>query len=245
MLLSSLHIRGGDLVCAVGGGGKTSLLHALRRAACERGMTAVITTTTHMEVPGADVPFCPVFDPDRLRAMLAAHGYCVLGQADGRKLSAAPGTDFGQLRALTDLTLCEADGAHRLFCKAPAAHEPVLPPEATLVVGVMGVRALGLPIETGCHRPQVVSDVLGVPLDAALTPEHAALLLCSPRGQRKGVAPAMRYAALVNQADTPERLSLALEVAQGCARRGVRALVTAFRRGDAPLYVAPDRQARP
>lgn len=52
MLLSSLHIRGGDLVCAVGGGGKTSLLHALRRAACERGMTAVITTTTHMEEAG-------------------------------------------------------------------------------------------------------------------------------------------------------------------------------------------------
>ncbi len=236
MLLSALEIQRGDLVCAVGGGGKTSLLYALLRATRRSGLTTVLTTTTHMEAPSQDVPRCQSFDPARLRALIAENGYCVLGRVEGTRLSPAPETDFRALTTLADVVLCEADGAHRRACKAPAAYEPVVPAEASLVVGVMGVLALGLPIEAGCHRPQIVCEVLGVPASAPLLPRHAVTLLISPLGQRKGVLPGMRYAALINQADTKERLAQALAIAHGCEQRGVRALVTAFRQGDTALY---------
>lgn len=239
MLFSALGVQCGDLVCAVGGGGKTSLLRALSRAATQRGLTAVLTTTTHMQAPEPGVPLCSAFDPDRLRALLDAHGFCMLGHAEGRRLSSAPGTDFARLRGLADVTLCEADGAHCLSCKAPAGHEPALPPEASLVVGVMGVTALGLPIAEGCHRPHIVARVLDVPQETPLAPEHAALLLTSPLGQRKGVPDGARYVALINQADSPERLEQALHIARLCERRGVRAVVTAFHQGDEPLYSTP------
>ena len=72
MLFSALGVERGDLVCAVGGGGKTSLLRALSRAAAQRGLTAVLTTTTHMQAPEPGVPLCSAFDPDRLRARIDA-----------------------------------------------------------------------------------------------------------------------------------------------------------------------------
>ena len=43
--------------------------------------------------------------------------------------------------------------------KAPAAHEPVIPLEATLVVPVVGLDALEGPIDEVAHRPELVRRI--------------------------------------------------------------------------------------
>lgn len=48
------------------------------------------------------------------------------------------------------MVLLEADGAKRMPCKVPAAHEPVLLPESDIVLTVAGLSALGRPLREVC-----------------------------------------------------------------------------------------------
>ena len=92
--------------------------------------------------------------------LLAQHGSClVVGQVQGDKAHGVPPELPGQLLARPDVdfVLIEADGSRMRPIKAPAEHEPVIPPGATLVVPVMGIDALDLPLAEAAHRPESVA----------------------------------------------------------------------------------------
>lgn len=97
--------------------------------------------------------------------------------------------------ALADIVLIEADGAKRMPCKAPAAHEPVLLPQCDTVLAVAGLSALGIRSGAACFRAELAAELLCVPQDAQLTPELRANLLASEAGGRKavGIAAFMLY----------------------------------------------------
>lgn len=50
-----------------------------------------------------------------------------------------------ELRGLSDVLLIEADGAKRLPLKVPEEWEPVIPELVDLLIGVVGMDALGEP----------------------------------------------------------------------------------------------------
>lgn len=81
--------------------------------------------------------------------------------AEQGKLTALPLEQLTCWMAQADIVLLEADGAKRMPCKAPAAHEPVLLPESDVVLGVAGLYALGRPLREVCFRLEQACALLG------------------------------------------------------------------------------------
>ena len=104
--------------------------------------------------------------------------------------------------AQADMVLLEADGAKRMPCKVPAAHEPVLLPESDIVLAVAGLSALGRPLREVCFRLEQACALLGTAPETLLTPELLAKLLASEQGGRKLVGD-RRFSVVLNQADDP------------------------------------------
>ena len=69
--------------------------------------------------------------------------------------------------------LVEVDGSKRLPAKAHETWEPVLPPERTRTVCVLGASAFGQPIRQAAHRPAIYARLAGAPWSASITPEMA------------------------------------------------------------------------
>ena len=51
--------------------------------------------------------------------------------------------------------------------------EPVLPPERTRTICVLGATAFGQPIRQAAHRPAIYARLAGAPWSAVITPEMA------------------------------------------------------------------------
>ena len=110
--------------------------------------------------------------------------------------------------------LVEADGSRGLPLKAPAEHEPVIPDNTALTLAVAGMTCVGQTIETAAHRAALYASRAGVALATPVTPALVAERLCATDGQRKNVPGA--FVVVLNQADTPERLTFARLVAERC-----------------------------
>ncbi|MDQ3248775.1 MAG: selenium cofactor biosynthesis protein YqeC, partial [Chloroflexota bacterium] len=127
--------------------------------------------------------------------------------------------------------LIEADGSRWLPFKAPAAHEPVLPTSTTLLIPVMGLDALGAPIDdTHVHRAEQVRRLLGLAPDDAttrLTPQMVARLLVHAQGGAKALPAGARLLPLLNKAETVTRLASARLVAHQLAGAGYGSLIGA------------------
>ena len=129
---------------------------------------------------------------------------------------------------MADLVLAEADGARLHPLKAPADHEPVIPPETDAVVALAGLDCLGRPVGIACHRPERVCALLGVGMDHALTPADVAAVLSHPQGGRKGVGAGMAFRCLLNKADDPAREALGREIQSILAQKGIVSAVTHY-----------------
>ena len=219
-----LHMDVHRLVALVGAGGKTSTLYALARQGVDNGKKVVITTTTHI-LPHPALPLAGSLE--ELAALLGDRPAATWGRyALPDKLSG--GGPPAEALAVADLVLVEADGARLHPLKAPADHEPVIPPEADAVVALAGLDCIGRPIGAICHRPERVCALLGVGMDHVLTPADAAAVLSHPQGGRKGVAASMAFRVLLNKADTPERAAWGREIQEILARQGIFSAVTHY-----------------
>ena len=209
----------GHIVSLVGGGGKTTLLYAMARHCAAKGWKVLVSTTTHIQCPERSWARTEA----QREALWAAGQFAVVGApAEGGKLTRPPALQ--EWMAQADAVFLEADGAKRLPCKAPAAHEPVLLPESDLVLAVAGLSAVGRPLREVCFRLENACALLGVGPEIPLTPA----LLASNAGGRKNVG-ARRFAAVLNQADTPERQAAGKttqEILQ--TQYGVTAVLTQF-----------------
>lgn len=69
--------------------------------------------------------------------------------------------EYRKLKTQCDVLLVEADGAKRKPLKVPAEHEPVIPEDTDMVIGIAGASAIGRTIKAGCHRGELVGELLG------------------------------------------------------------------------------------
>lgn len=212
------------LTALVGGGGKSSTMYAMARQAMDLGLRVVVTTTTHI-LPHPKLPLTG--DPASLPALLAEHRVVTLGAYDSRgKLTGAG--DPAACLELADVVLIEADGAKLRPLKAPADHEPVIPPSCHAVIASAGLDSLGKPVEEICHRPERVCALLGVSPDHRITPADVASILSSPLGGRKSVGQAMAFRCLLNKADDDQRRAWGEEIKTLLAEQGIDSTITYY-----------------
>ena len=210
------------VISLVGGGGKSTLLEYLAQCFAARGARTVIMTTTRMACPAH---VCGSMED--CRACWAAGEYAACGErTENGKFRAPQDSLMNELLQEADAVLIEADGAHRLACKAPAEHEPVILPQSDVVIGVMGAEVLGGAVGAVCHRPQYVAALLGCGMDHVLT--DMAEILLSERGTRKDVG--MReFHIVLNKCDDDARMRNGEAVMRELEKRGhTKNVLTSF-----------------
>ena len=208
-LRAALDLARNEVVALVGGGGKTTTMFRLAREIAETGDCVITTTTTH--IFGGQTALAParVLEAEatfeRLTAALTAHRHVLVVQPTDPKINRAGGLTrerFSELRRWLPDTcfISEADGSRTLPFKAPAAHEPVIPAETTLVLPIVGADVFGRPLDTDhVHRPERVAALADVELGAPITPEIVARVLAHPEGGRKGTPTDARGCVLINK----------------------------------------------
>ncbi|MCM2358232.1 MAG: selenium cofactor biosynthesis protein YqeC [Geobacteraceae bacterium] len=208
-----------------GGGGKTSLMFHLARQLSRSGKRVLTTTTTRIFVPAADQSEMVLVDPDpemilhRASACRSA-GHVTAAAAHlaeaGKLKGFAPGAiRIFQESGLFDWILVEADGSARRPLKAPAEHEPVIPPNTTVLVAVAGLEVLGTPLtEELVFRAELAGRLMQLSAGEIITASALARLFAHPLGPFKGAPPQARRFIFLNKADDPARLAAGTRVAE-------------------------------
>lgn len=185
--LLKLDVDVDKVIVVVGGGGKTTLIYELAEELASNGKDVIVTTTTHMMKP---------LEGEHGKGIRTIGSSCM---EEPEKIQGLPKDEYERLKAQCDVLLVEADGAKGKPLKAPAEHEPVIPEDADVVIGIAGASAVGKTIRECCHRGKLVSEVLGVTEEHLITEEDVIRLLGSPGGQKKNVT--VEYRMVVGQAD--------------------------------------------
>lgn len=220
-LTGALPVHRGEIVSLVGGGGKTTAMFRLSEELAAAGWRVLSTTTTHLgREQSALSPHHCLFDPS-----LEGQRALALALERHRQVLVTGPPVEGGLRwgsvpadwvacAGADIVLVEADGARTLPFKAPAAHEPVVPATTTLLVPVVGIDAVGRPLQEVSHRPERVSALTGLDLDEPLDTAAIAAVLAHPEGGLKGRPEAARVRVLVNKVEDQDELDSARQLAR-------------------------------
>jgi probable selenium-dependent hydroxylase accessory protein YqeC len=204
-LIDALGARAG-IVCAVGAGGKKSVLYQLAR---EHPGRYALTATVHTTQFPDDLPVAAVVDDEdalHARVLSLDSSRCVAYACPSKKPGRHAGVSADTIRALHEAgqfeaTFVKADGARMRWIKAPSVDEPVLPNGADLVIPVVSARAIGEPLtERVAHRVERVAAITGVEPGETLTPDAVGRLLASDEGALKGTDSA-RVAPVINMVD--------------------------------------------
>ena len=197
-LADALGVDRGELISLVGGGGKTTTLFTLAR---QMSGTAVLTTTTKMgsEQTG-EFPVLIGPSDDELRVRLKTDPRVLAWKnVDDRRAVGVDAPTCDRWFDIADNVVVEADGSRKRPFKAPLQYEPVIPTRTTLLVACIGARALGVPIDVSCHRPERVAELLGCSVTDKLTPQRAAQVLLSSEGSRKDLPTHSRFVVALHR----------------------------------------------
>lgn len=144
------HIKNPKFISITGAGGKTSLMKALAQYYKKAGKSVLMTTTTKIQNPlffnwGADFKFSDelaILQVDASKPVIALFGKEFM---DIKKWQAPRMEMIGALSRKFDVVICEADGARQLPMKYHTDRDPVIHPETTCTIAVMGLWAIGNP----------------------------------------------------------------------------------------------------
>jgi probable selenium-dependent hydroxylase accessory protein YqeC len=245
-LVKAFGVAGDEVVALVGGGGKSTAMFRLAREVADAGGFAITTTTTH--IFGAQTALAPARVPaadatrEGIVAALSSHRHVLVVGPTDPATNRAAGVSLELFSALRSwfpdaCIVNEADGSRTRPFKAPAAHEPVITMETTLVVPVVGADVFGKALDADhVHRPELVAALSGAPLGAPITPEVVARVLAHPVGGRKGVPVGARVMVLINKVESVPHRALARETAERLLREpAIQAVLLASVRADDPV----------
>ncbi len=214
-LLAFLGVARNDVVAVVGAGGKSTLLRCLALEARGVGWRVLLTSTTHRG-PGVEAESV-LFDEDgdterRLAGAVAETRLALVMHRPLRddKWEGLESRRIAELRPLVDLVLVEADGARRRLFKAPAPHEPVIPPFATHVIVVAALRIVGRELrEDLVHRVEVVGRLSGLPYGGTVDDDTFCQVLTHPHSYPGRCPSSAQRILFLNTAGAPRGLELA------------------------------------
>src|SRR5437016_4950405 len=212
------------LISIVGAGGKTTTMYTLASELAQRGKRVITTTTTNIFFPQKGETDTLIVSPETSRLLKMINGSWKQHQ---RITVAAGPTGAGKLGGLqpdqpyellkksgADVVIVEADGARHHMIKAPAEHEPAVPPQTNVALLMMSAEAINQPLSGGiAHRPERVAAVLGINQGEALTAALVAKLMMSEQGSMKNIPEMAKVYVLITHV-TEERWDGVREVAE-------------------------------
>jgi probable selenium-dependent hydroxylase accessory protein YqeC len=247
-VIDLLEARSG-VVCAVGAGGKKSLLRHLALQHPGRvAITATVFITDFLEHMGFGV----AIEADAELPAAAARldrasnvAYACPCDKPGRRAGASPSTiERIHREGGFAATYVKADGARMRFVKAPGAEEPALPDCATTVLPIISALALGEPLcERVAHRVERIEPVAGLRENEIIRPVHLGRLIASPMGSMK-LTEGRRVVPVINMVDDAGREAgarEAAEVALGLSDRFDRVVLLCLARSADPVVAVVRR----
>lgn len=216
------------VISFVGGGGKTTSIYRLAEELTQKGKKVIVTTTTHMQMPKDKVilnnNICD------MKETLDKKGFVTVGvKSNDDKISAISSDKMIELKEICDFLLIEADGAKMLPLKAPDKHEPVVLEITNMVVGVCGIDALGKKIKDTCHRPNIVSQILGKSQNDIINIDDISTILSSKSGAMKYINnKSMKFRVLINKVDNSRLLEEAIKISKKLENKNIRAIMTSY-----------------
>jgi molybdenum cofactor cytidylyltransferase len=216
----------------VGAGGKTTALFQLgsELQAAQAGVAAPVQTvflsaTTHLGLSQLDqaervlrvaqASQVETLDGSSLSGLVLFVG----AQSEAGRASGLDTASIQAVHALADQVGCpllvEADGSRRMPLKAPAGHEPPVPPWVDTVVVCAGLSGLGRPLASpNVHRAEIFASLAGLAPGDEVTRQALVKVMTSPQGGLKNIPPGARRVTLLNQADDPQLQAGGAQIAQ-------------------------------
>ena len=216
-------MRLGDSPCLalVGAGGKTSILF---RLATEFSPPVIVTSSTHLSRDQVSPRESWFFDKHHIvRSLDEVKGlddkldqgvHLLTGSFEGDRTRGLDNETLSWLNHFCKVNqvplLIEADGSRGKPIKAPAAHEPAIPPSVEQVAVVLGLSAIGKPLSTAwVHRPEIFSQLSGIYYGDPISVEALLQYLNHSLGGLKNIPPGIRKICVLNQADTKDQVGIA------------------------------------
>jgi probable selenium-dependent hydroxylase accessory protein YqeC len=238
-LVEALDFRRGEMAALIGAGGKTTTMFRLAKELREKGCKVLVTTTTKIfkpTKPHVDRLFLIEDIDDFAKASAQIDAPTTVGAGYGvdeeGKLLGLPTAWLDRLNETGkyDAILVEADGAASRLFKVPSENEPVIPSSCRLTIWLMAIKVLGKVLDAkSVHRAERAAAVLGDAPGPIVTEELVLSLVKHPAGCLKGIAPASRKVALINQADSQSEVEAARSLGKKLLGCGLdRVIVSSF-----------------
>jgi len=239
-LADALRIRSGMAVAFVGAGGKSSAMRKLVEE-LSQDIPLIVTTTTKLGVEQSDLAASHAIitqeaDMDGFPELLDAGRSLLVTGPRGPGQPKWLGLGEQQIERVWRMAhdagavlLIEADGARRRALKAPAEHEPAIPPFVDLIVPIAGIDAMGASLADGVvHRPELLAGLLELEMGIELSAQHIADALTSPEGGLKSIPEESDVRLLINKVETAAQIEAGREIAQHALKNeSVRSVVLA------------------
>lgn len=208
-LAQALRLGAGYTSLAIAGaGGKTSALFQLARQLLAVGAAPVVLATTSTHLAAAQAVLADqhlILEPGgALEPLLERRRQGVVlvsGPLSGDRLAGLDPEMLARLDAFARAhelpLLIEADGARSRLLKAPAAHEPAIPPFVSHVLLVAGLGGLGKPLaEAWVHRPERFATLSAMKMNDEISAEAIVAVLLHPDGGLKHIPQGARRSVL-------------------------------------------------
>ena len=167
-LHQAFDIARGDVVAFIGAGGKSSTLFNLGHELAEMGWRVVATTTTSFGLDQLELMPYAVTPREGMGTLAMAldefRFVFVYDEIRAEKVYGPPLNFIPRMldSVASDVLLIEADSAGGRPLKAPFDHEPVIPPETSLVVPIASLSVLGQELDDEhVYNAQAIIDRYG------------------------------------------------------------------------------------
>ena len=237
-LSDALRVQPGESISFSGSGGKTSALIALAQ---ELDNPVIVTTTTHFskgQIGFADriIYSSDVQNSEEFVESTEKGVTLLLGEDGNNNRVSGPPPDqldevYQHARSRGINLLVEADGSRQRPLKAPAAHEPAIPPFTDQAVVVAGLSGLGKPLLSKfVHRMDEYRKISGLVEGDEITQDAICRVLTGEHGGLKGIPDKARRICLLNQADDENLQAKAKRLANPLKKSYDSVVVTSFLR---------------
>jgi len=210
-LHQAFNISRGDVVAFIGAGGKTATLLRLGDELRSLGWRVLATTTSTLSADKlALMPraMSTHAGEHAISTALSENGFVFLYDAikQGEAFGAKPSWIVRLMDAVdSDVMLIEADGANGLPLKAPYDHEPIFPPETSLVVPTVSLSALGQPLDDNhVYNANAITERYGFPIGGKIRAPWVAQILRDESLGLKGIPNKARVVAYLNGTHTSQ-----------------------------------------